>query len=122
MDAYWGAAMTQPSAETAEQPTDTRNLEQRRAAYALKQLQGVVSRPGDGKDKRLYRSYVEGFPATILMNGLGQALAMLLAKGKQKANDPHMWLYEHLQSWLCGKEPGAKYPRSECILLQRKQC
>lgn len=73
-------------------------LVQQRAAHALKQIEGVSSA---GK----YPSYVKSLPATILTNGLGQALAMLKAQAKGDKKDPHHLLYTHMESWLCGKEP-----------------
>jgi CRISPR-associated protein Cmr5 len=39
-------------------------------------------------------------PAVIVMNGLGQALAMQLAKAENNRQDPHYRLYHQVASWL----------------------
>ena len=74
-------------------------LEQRRAAHALEQINGV-------KHERLaedYKGYAESISATIVMNGLGQACASQLAqaKGLSGAKDAHRRLFDHLEDWLC---------------------
>lgn len=69
-------------------------LEQRRAAHAL-------ARIGEARERGInYRSYVEALPATVAMNGLGQAVATLRSKQKP----PHELLHDHLQSWLCADD------------------
>ncbi|MFA7061725.1 MAG: type III-B CRISPR module-associated protein Cmr5 [Pedobacter sp.] len=68
-------------------------LSQRRAAFALNQVNALK----DADDYGKYASYVKALPAAILMNGLGQAAATLLA-----GDEPHKQLYGHLSSWLCG--------------------
>ena len=82
-----------------------RTLEQRRAKHALDVVMGLQS-----KDYGNYVSYVESLPATIVMNGLGQACATLLGKAGGKNDDPHRFLYDHLKSWLCGSDPAAPFP------------
>lgn len=78
------------------QPT----LDQQRAQHALAQIQSLANDPKyDGK----YVSYVSALPATIVMNGLGQALATELAKDKGKGKS-HRRLFDHLANWLT--EPG----------------
>lgn len=72
------------------------SLEQKRAAHALVQIKAMHN---DAKQSG-YRSYVSSFPASILMNGLGQASAQLLAQAKDE-NDAHQKLYDHLESWVC---------------------
>lgn len=59
-----------------------------------------------------YKSYAECLPASIVMNGLGQACAMLLAQAKGEAaeKDAHRLLYDQLQDWLCGASNAAIYP------------
>lgn len=71
----------------------TQTLEQRRAAHALN---CINTRKGSRYGN--YVSYVSALPATILMNGLGQACATLLSQQDTKG---HKELYEDLQSWLC---------------------
>lgn len=82
-------------------------LAQRRAAHALKR---VLAHQHAGKQAYgNYVSYVEALPASILMNGLGQACATLLAKAEGKLDKPHGLLYADLQAWLCGNDPAAPY-------------
>ena len=75
--------------------------EQRRAQHALRCVQVVPSRL-----QSEYESYVNSLPASIVMNGLGQACATLLAQARGKAanEDAHRLLYDHLQDWLCSGE------------------
>lgn len=93
------------------QPT----LEQQRAAHALNHVRELEQAPF----AKEYRSYVEGLPATIVMNGLGQACATLLSASSGDGDRGHAYqaLHQHLQSWLCrpvvagragGVYPGAK--------------
>jgi len=74
-------------------------LAQERAAHALAQIKAIEANGNCGN----YVSYVSGLPAGILTNGLGQAMAQLLAKAKGDLNKPHGLLYSHVQSWLCNK-------------------
>lgn len=93
-----------------------KTLEQVRAADALAKVKILMgqavnnSEKADQNDK--YASYVKSLPATILMNGLGQAAAFLLAK----RDDAHHILYKHLQEWLCRDDAMAPYPRSGDLL------
>lgn len=85
----------------------TQTLEQRRAAHALKRVKKHMDNgdkdKSEGKKIRYgnYVAYVSSLPATILMNGLGQACATLLSQ-KEKAG--HKQLFEDVQDWLCGDE------------------
>ncbi len=74
-------------------------LEQQRAAHALTIVREIEAAPF----AKEYRSYVESLPATIVMNGLGQACATLLAATSGDGNRGHAYhaLHQHLQSWLC---------------------
>jgi len=77
-------------------------LDQQRAAHALARVEAVaVARGGPGH----YGSHVAELPAMIASNGLGQALATLLAKARGRANDPHAWLYNHVADWLSRQVP-----------------
>lgn len=74
-------------------PSPARSQAQKRAEHAL----GCITAIGNG-DYGNYASYVKALPARIIMNGLGQALAMERA-GSEK--DPgHKLLYQHMDSWL----------------------
>lgn len=91
----------------------SRTLQQLRAAHALAAVEKRKSPATSAADAALeiarkeqarYVSYVNALPATIVMNGLGQAVAMLLAQAKGVTNDPHHLLYDDVQSWLCDNE------------------
>lgn len=87
------------------------SLAQRRAAHALKRIEAHRDRnKGNPKpDYGNYVSYTQSLPATILMNGLGQACATLLSKAEDDLEKPHGLLYGDLQDWLCGSDPAAPY-------------
>jgi CRISPR-associated protein Cmr5 len=94
----------------------TQSLAQRRAAHALSRIR--LHEKAGANSYGNYVSYTESLPATILMNGLGQAAATLLSKaarekkdGKEviKETDPHYSLYRDIQDWLCGSDPAAPY-------------
>ena len=93
-------------------------VEQHRAADALARV-SELSNQSDGFKKR-YRAYVDRLCPTVVMNGLGQALATeLAAAGPQAQNDDeraHRELYVSVQRWLC-RNDGGVYP-SESDLLQ----
>jgi len=81
-----------------------RTLDQKRAEHALKNIQAIAGDKNDG----YYVSYVSALPATIVMNGLGQALVTQLAKAKKdkdtdKNKDSHRLLFNHVASWLTGQ-------------------
>ncbi len=76
-------------------------LDQQRAAHALKMIQSLANDPNG--DDGMYVSYVSALPATIVMNGIGQALATELAKDKGKRTS-HRKLFDHLADWLT--QPG----------------
>lgn len=83
-------------------------IEQERAQHALKQIRSLQRTQPESWQER-YKSYVKGLPATIVSNGLGQALATLLAAAKGESTDPHHVLYQHLELWLCRPHPLAPY-------------
>ncbi len=70
-------------------------LQQNRAADALEKIRALAN-SSDKASK--YRSYVAAFPATIVTNGLGQALAIELASGGDKV--AHKALCDHVMTWL----------------------
>lgn len=56
---------------------------------------------GGGKNfKKSYSSLARSIPALLQTDGLGQTLAFLRAKGKDKGWDAHTRLYEHLSDWV----------------------
>ena len=90
------------------------SLDQRRARHALKCVKEIKSEL-KSPQQSLYMRYAKALPATILQNGLGQAMATLRAKGGDK-NDPHRRLYEDVQSWLCGGDQESPFPNKGDLL------
>lgn len=88
-------------------------LDQKRAADALSKINTLVKEDDYGK----YGSYVNRMPAMVVMSGLGQACAMLLAQAKGKEKDAHRVLYNHLEQWLCRNDALAPY-RNQKTLMQ----
>lgn len=94
-----------------------KTLEQRRAANALSRVNEL--KDDSDEFKKRYRSYVDRLGPTIVMNGLGQALATeLAAAGSQPKSDKdraHRELYDSLCNWLCRKDGGV-YPSAPNLL------
>ena len=85
----------------------SQTLAQRRAAHALARIK--THEKAGKQSYGNYVSYVSALPATILMNGLGQACATLLSQEKVKG---HKELYDDLQSWLCRSDEAAPFPNA----------
>ncbi|GAC1634421.1 MAG: hypothetical protein NVS4B7_21130 [Ktedonobacteraceae bacterium] len=88
-------------------------IEQERGRIAWADVQLVK----DKKDKKLeqeYRSIARGLNAMIQINGLGQTLGFLKAKGKNDEKKPHYLLLMHLTGWMQNKSH-FKAPNSEII-------
>ncbi|MGB3683861.1 MAG: type III-B CRISPR module-associated protein Cmr5 [Rubrobacteraceae bacterium] len=81
-------------------------LAQRRAKHALGRINSL-----EGTSYGHYRSYVSALPASILTNGLGQAVATVRA-GSQPGYEQ---LYEHLSSWLCDGDAESPYPEGDLL-------
>lgn len=86
------------------------NIDRKRAEHALHTIERLP------ENVKKYTSYVKGLPPAILQNGLGQAMATLLAASKGKpamqggnVNKAHRLLYNHVQQWLCNDDPQAPY-------------
>ncbi len=86
------------------------SIDRERARHAFQTINALPKNVGK------YTSYVKALPASILQNGLGQAMATLLAASKGKpamdgdaVNEPHRLLYEHIQTWLCRDNRSAPY-------------
>ena len=92
-------------------------LEQERAKNALACVDGL--RDKSHEFKKLYRAYSDRLGPTIVMNGLGQALATeraaARAASKSDREKAHNELYVNIQSWLCRKDGGV-YPDSGDLL------
>lgn len=74
----------------------SRTLAQKRAEHALSRIRELQDI--DVNEYGRYVSYVKAMPATIIISGLGQALAMEAA-ARQKLPG-HKFLLDHLISWL----------------------
>ncbi len=94
--------------KTNEQPCSRRqNSEQKRGQQAWCNIQDIKSRDANSKDKKLekeYRSLARGLNAMIQINGLGQTLGFLKAKGKGEEKRPHYQLLLHLTNWMQDSE------------------
>jgi len=92
-------------------------LEQRRAKEALEKIRDVESRYQGQEDKReTFASYASNMPASILINGLGQAVATLRAQARGRKEDPHQIIFDAVQDWLCRNDAEAPYPGTNCLL------
>ena len=93
-----------------------KTLEQKRAKDALDKVKGLLQEVENNKEKvdanDKYASYVKSLPATILMNGLGQAVATMLAASSSE----YKLLCGHLQGWLCRNDTSAPYPGANDLL------
>jgi len=92
-----------------------RSLDQHRAEAALTCIRQVEQVPGRTVQAE-YLSYSKALPATILQNGLGQAMAALLAASKNNERDPHRLLYRHLEGWLCREHEEAPYAKKKDLM------
>lgn len=92
-----------------------RTLEQERAAHALSKAR-LLEEEKDREKADKFASYVERLPASILNNGLGQALATLLAQAKGDHRDPHYRLYAFIQDWLCRDDSRAPYSSAKDLM------
>lgn len=87
----------------------TRTNEQKRAAFALEFVRAEQGRTA--RDKML--THIHNTPMQVLQNGLGQALAFLLADNEGKSGQdtkPSGRLYGKLQDWLSGIEQNDTRP------------
>jgi len=83
---------------TQQQETRRQNIEQERGRQAWDNVKAIKQ-----KDKTLqkeYRSLARGLNAMIQINGLGQTLGFLKAKGKGDDKKAHHLLLKHLTDWM----------------------
>lgn len=80
------------------------NIEQQRAAYALKYVKAKTQNLNDD-DRREWRSRANELPAMIQMNGIGATVAFYASK----ESSTHQKLLTILTGWLCDGEKGI-YP------------
>lgn len=90
-------------------------LQQQRAKHALNKIREAEQKY-QGEDQERFVAYAENAPASILINGLGQAAATLRAQAKGNPEDPHMALYDAIKDWLCSDNPVAPYPTDKDLL------
>ena len=97
----------------------TTTLQQQRAADALKKVESIAKH--EAKKQGEYVSYANSLPATIVMNGLGQALTTLLAKAKGDPVDAHRLLFDHVAGWLSHGIASLRVPNANDLrpLIQR---
>lgn len=88
--------MTTPAPGHAQQ-NQRRNTEQRRGEQAWLNV-GTARDDLPEKPKKEYRSLARGLNAMIQINGLGQTLAFLKAKGR--SNQGHALLFGQLSRWV----------------------
>lgn len=92
-------------------------LEQERAKNALACVDELHGKSQEFK--KLYRAYADRLGPTIVMNGLGQALATECAAAgaapKSDRGKAHKLLYDNIENWLCRKDDGV-YPSSDDLL------
>lgn len=74
----------------------------------------------DQKFNNGYTGIVVAFPAMILMNGLGQALATLLSSAKTDSCE--RMVYTDLESWLCGSSKAAPFPKEPSLIDALMAC
>lgn len=84
-----------------EQRTRRQNLEQERGSAAWDQVKKVQKK--EKSVQKEYRSRARGLNAMIQINGLGQTLGFLKAKGKGDENKADFLLLSHLTRWM--REP-----------------
>jgi CRISPR-associated protein Cmr5 len=73
-------------------------LDQRRAAHAWTAIQNLKRNPQQ-PEREEYAGEAKKLPIRIMTSGLGQALAFLLAKAKDKKKSLHQ-LHEDLTDWV----------------------
>jgi len=87
-------------------------LGQKRAAHALEAVKRLEKDNNYGN----FGSYVQRLPATIVMNGLGQAMASELAAArgcKDEDERAHKTLFELVENWL---QKCNAYPKTDLMI------
>lgn len=95
----------------------SRTLEQQRATHALAQVKEVQD--VGGILAAGYAASVKGLPASILMNGLGQAMATIRAKNGE---DALQMIYRHVSLWLCIDCPNSLLKRTNTSDILEAVC
>ncbi len=83
--------------------TRRQNSDQQRAKAAWDNIHSIKEKLGE-KEQKEYRSLARGLNAMVQINGLGQTLGFLHAKGGAKKQEnkenAHYYLLSHLTSWM----------------------
>jgi CRISPR type III-B/RAMP module-associated protein Cmr5 len=79
-------------------------MDQQRAAHALAAVETILRECRDSQKHSVFRSAARSLPAHLMIQGLGQALAVLRG---EKDDTPQRRLYSILQQWLV--RPGGPY-------------
>jgi CRISPR-associated protein Cmr5 len=91
--------------------TVLQTMDQQRASFALKEIEKLTQQTPAFQAE--IRRHVNGLPAMIHINGLGQALAFYRMKGLDSS---HGTLYQIVSNWLCGDTPGRVFSGSSDAL------
>jgi len=77
-------------------------IEQRRGRQAWENIQEIKDsdKSSDKSLEKKYRALARGMNAMIQINGLGQTLGFLKAKGKSDSKNEHYLLLAHLTKWM----------------------
>ncbi len=102
--------MTTPQDQQIDDRSQRQFIEQERGREAWKNIIEEIKGKGDSLEKE-YRSLARGLNAMIQINGLGQTLGFLKAKGKSDPNKAHYLLLKHLTAWMRGPKDEKKKPR-----------
>ncbi len=88
--------------EQKETRSQRQNIEQQRGRQAWDNIRAIkdLDKSADKKLEKEYRSLARGLNTMIQINGLGQTLGFLKAKGKQQEEKPHYQLLLHLTTWM----------------------
>ncbi len=89
--------MQEQTTDSLEKPT-RQNIEQKRGRQAWKNIQEIKDKRDVSLEKE-YHSRARGLNTMIQINGLGQTLGFLKAKGKNDPNKAHYLLLKHLTEW-----------------------
>lgn len=82
-----------------QQETRRQNLEQERGRVAWDNVRSIVAKQNKTLQKE-YRSLARGLNAMIQINGLGQTLGFLKAKGKNDKDKAHYLLLQDMTNWM----------------------
>ena len=85
-------------------------LQQQRAKHALVYVKEAKQKYQENKElEEKFVATAKDIPASIRINGLGQAMASLQAQAKSNQEDPLLSIFNALQGWLCRDKPEAPY-------------